>query len=89
MKNLSYRIGCALAEFLTCIPNGSKRVIVSRYNNYEHINTYRSLSLRLLKFAYYLQGFTVYSKYNNTADFELYDVNKDQVTYHSPYNNFL
>ena len=89
MKNLSYRIGCALAEFLTCIPNGSKRVIVSRYNNYEHINTVTTRSLRLLKFAYYLQGFTVYSKRDNTATFELYDVNKDQVTYHSPYNNFL
>ena len=89
MKNLSCRIGCALAEFLTCIPNGSKQVIVSRYGNYEHINTCYSLSLRLLKFAYYLQGFTVYSKYDNTATFELYNSNKDQITYHSPYNNYL
>jgi hypothetical protein len=83
-----YRLGQTLETFLTT-SNTNKRIIISTYNSYEWINTKHCRSMILLKFAYWLQGFKVYSKNNtNTAQFEWYDASKDQTTYHSPYNDF-
>ena len=84
MKDIKYRIGCALHAYLTCLPfDGGKRVIVSEYkNSYEWINTYYTLSVWLLKLSYRLKG-----QYD--TNFEMYDSNKDQVTYHTPYHNIF
>ena len=76
MNNFKYRIK-TLHEYLTCVPNGGTRVIVSTYNNYEWINTYHTPSVWLLKLSYRLQDVN--------ASFELFDPSKDQVTYHTPY----
>ena len=79
MTDLKYRVGSALFHYLTCIPNGGIRVIVSTYNNHEWINTYNTPSVWLLKLSYRLRGID--------AKYELFDPNKDQVTFHTPYMN--
>ena len=79
MTDLKYRVGSALFNYLTCIPNGGTRVIVSTYSNHEWINTYHTPSVWLLKLSYRLRGID--------ATYELFDPNKDQVTFHTPYMN--
>tara|TARA_R100000808_G_C2127193_1_gene137202 strand:- start:481 stop:723 length:243 start_codon:yes stop_codon:yes gene_type:complete len=79
MTDLKYRVGSALFNYLTCVPNGGTRVIVSTYNNHEWINTYHTPSVWLLKLSYRLKGID--------ATFELFDPTKDQVTFHTPYMN--
>ena len=76
-NNFKCRVGSALFHYLTCVPNGGTRIIVSTYSNYEWISTYHTPSVWLLKLSYRLQ--------NIDARFELFDPNKDQVTFHSPY----
>ena len=82
MKNFRYRLGNALFNYLTCVPNGGKRVIVSTFGatGCESINTYHTPSVRLLKLSYRMID-------NDTATFEMFDPTKDQVTYHSPWAN--
>lgn len=63
---------------------GSKRYIVSTYNSYEWINTESVFSLRVL--MYDIENFRCISK--ECYDIEEYDPNKDQITYHTPYNNY-
>ena len=82
MKNFKYRLGNALFNYLTCVHNGGKRVIVSTLSitGYESINTYNTPSVRLLKLSYRMMD-------DNTATFEMFDPTKDQVTYHCPWSN--
>ena len=83
------RLGKTLEAFLTN-SNTKKRIIVSTYNAYEWISTYNCRSMFLLKFAYYLMGYKVYGKdHACDAFFEWFDPKKDQITYHSPYDDFL
>ena len=82
MKNFRYRLGNALFNYLTCVPNGDKRVIVSTFGGtgYESINTHYTPSVRLLKLSYRMMD-------DNTTTFEMFNPTKDQVTYHSPWTN--
>ena len=80
------RLGKTLEAFLIS-SNTKRRIIVSTYNSHEWVNTYNCRNMFLLKFAYHLMGHKVYGKGNGNISFEWFDINKDQVTHHSPYNN--
>ena len=82
-----HRLGITLEAFLTS-SNTHKRIIISTYNSYEWITTKNCRSMILLKLAYCMQGYRVFSKHNSNACFERYDADKDQVTWHTPYNDF-
>lgn len=58
---------------------GHKQWIVSKYNNYEWINTYSGFFALPFKWECKRGGYESY-------DVVLKDNTKDQITYHSPYN---
>jgi len=72
-------IGKILEFLCTYKYKGNKEIIVSTYNSYEWIFTYKTRSIRIYILSQKLQRPTC------NMEFEKYDPSKDQITYCTPY----